>query len=121
MMSNSSYGGIAFSVVPNGSFFPKVVLDQGVERYTCKVVFKTKAAHDGVLARLTILTEKRPIGVIAVNLHIDAGAGVAGLTIPSYGGTQETHQAVLVKMTDNEGYGREKVANFQASLEFIIV
>lgn len=117
----ASFAGVAFSVVPNGNFFPNPVEDEGITRYSCDAIFLSLAARNNMASKVTIMTEKRSIGTKSVTIRIDSGYGSGSLVLPRYGGSSTTKTAVLRSMTDVEGYGALALPEFKAKLEFVIV
>lgn len=117
----ASFAGVPFKVVPNNGFFPNVIEDEGVSRYSCDVIFTSLANRNNMASKVTVHTEKRSIGTKSVTIRLDAGYGSGSLVVPAYGGTTTTKTAVLKSMTSTEGYGRRALAEFKAKLEFVIV
>lgn len=116
----SSFAGNSFKVIPNGSFYPGVeATDDGI-RYKASVVIPSKATRNGLANKLSIVTWRRPLGTMSFNGHVEAGYGTGTLIVPSAGGVALTFTAVLVSMTNVEGYGREITDEYQADLEFVI-
>lgn len=117
----ASFAGVAFRVVPDGSFYPQPVEENGVTKYTCEAWFASNAARNSMASKVSVVTELRSLGTKSVTIIVDSGYGEGDLRIPVYGGAETEVNAVLTGMTDTRGYGRQAVQQATAKLEFIIV
>lgn len=118
----ASFAGVNFRVEPNGSFYPNPSRDEGgLSTYSCTAIFETVSARNGISEKVSIVTWQRPLGSMSYNGHVDAGYGDDTLIVPSSGGLTKTYTAVLTEMTSTEGYGREAVRDYRASLKFVLL
>lgn len=119
----SSFAGVSFRVIPNGGFYPSPI--RGEDRITTvslDVLFLTKTARNDIVTKQSAVTWQPPLGLMVVNGHVDAGYGEGTLIIPSNGGELKTYtSAVLVDIGGGEGYGREQVSEYKASLKFVLL
>jgi hypothetical protein len=116
----SSFDGVPFKVIPKDGWFPAAEHDaDGIPHYQCTAWLSSQSALQGLRSRLAFVTVKRGRGALAFTVHIEAGSPGA-LTVPVRGGIQQTYTAVLVGLTNVQGYGGMKKDQFMADLDFII-
>jgi hypothetical protein len=116
----SSFGSIAFQVYGEDGAFPGVTVDsEGIPTYAATVHLASRAAADALLDARSLVTVKRVLGTTGLNAHIEAGAGVASLTVPHVAGGTAAYQAILTAVAVRPD-GRN-AARFVADVEFVIV
>ena len=120
----SSFGGVAFKVVPKSGFFPNVEPANGDSpaKYSCDAVIIGVENRDLLLKKTGRGTAERILGTEVYNWHHESGTPPTTLIVPVYGGTQATFtQAVLQSISNVEGYGVFAQDQFRCSMDFIIL
>jgi len=120
---SSSYDGIVFDVIPNGSFFANPVIDEnGLTTLDLDVLFSNVSHHNSIINRVSICTPKRNLGSLVYNVHVDYGVGAKVLIVATGGGKQTSYaSAILTSFSGAAGYGREAIDQYKASLKFLIL